>query len=418
MSRLLPSIKFKPIDFIPALSGLIGKAALISSFAVVWAAELHITTPDFVFENVRIELIIGSIITLLVALLWKDAAPIGTLAPFVLLIPMMVHFGVHPLLLSLIVGIFGLIGNRIRLFHYLIKLSGNFSKISLTLTFGISGIVMSLKKLIVFYHYKFIPFLAIVMTTALCYLFLLKWKKVWLIIPFAAVLAMTLSIIFGFSPERITKLTMPIIDSSYWWNTMWGIGYGFQIETMIKTIPFALFVLLLWSVDTVSITAIRDANYYIEETKEDINLDRTFLTMPIRNMIGGLMGGAQTAALWRSFLIPLFTVKRPMQPASILLGILGIAAGFSAAPIKILSFPPLIWTVLLFGIFLPFVIVGIKSFFSIRNKTDKAAITVMTLSGLFFNPIFAWIIAVLYEKIKERKSLKSDNTNGIVNFLR
>lgn len=52
------------IDFIPALSVLIGKVALVSSFAFVWAEELAIFYPYFIFENVRIEIIIGSLITL------------------------------------------------------------------------------------------------------------------------------------------------------------------------------------------------------------------------------------------------------------------------------------------------------------------------------------------------------------------
>jgi hypothetical protein len=54
----------KMIDFIPTLSGLIGKVALVSSFAFVWAEELAILSPYFIFENVRIEIIIGSLITL------------------------------------------------------------------------------------------------------------------------------------------------------------------------------------------------------------------------------------------------------------------------------------------------------------------------------------------------------------------
>lgn len=51
----------------------------------------------------------------------------------------------------------------------------------------------------------------------------------------------------------------------------------------------------------------------------------------------------------------------PIRSSSILLGILGIIAGITGVPIKILSFPPLIWTVLLFGIFIPFVSLGIKN---------------------------------------------------------
>jgi len=389
----------KLIDFIPALSGLIGKTALVTSFAVVWAAQLNITNPDFVFENVRIEMIIGSIITVLSALLLPNTAPSGTLAPLIVLIPVMAKVGVHPFILSIMVGLIGLISIKTKLFHSLVTLSGSISKTSLTLTFGISGVLLSLKNLTNFYEDRHTPLFLLITLLMVIYFFLRKWNKLWLIVPVAAIVSVLVSTIFGISFGNVKNITLPSFNPSYWWNEMWGIGFGFDLITIIKTLPFAFFVLLLWAIDTVSITTMLDATYQPDEKREEINLNHSFIITSLRNMIGGIFGGAQTSALWRSFLIPLFLVKRPLRPASIIMGILGIVAGFTAIPIKILSFPPLVWSVLLFGIFLPFVMVGLKNLVETKRLSHKISILIFVISGVLISPIVTWVSATLYEKI-------------------
>jgi hypothetical protein len=160
-NKRLNPLRLKLIDFVPAIAGLIGKTALVTSFAFIWAQELNITSPDFVFENVRIEMIIGSIITLLVAIFLPNTAPSGTLAPLIVLVPAMVQFGVHPLILSIMVGLAGILSIKTKLFHRLVALSGNISKTSLTLTIGVSGILLSSKNFFLFFEDNYAPFLLI-----------------------------------------------------------------------------------------------------------------------------------------------------------------------------------------------------------------------------------------------------------------
>lgn len=407
MKKKIITSSLKMTDFVPAISGLIGKIALVSSFAVMWARELNITTPNFVFENVRIEIILGSIITLIAAIMLKHIAPSGTLAPLVVLIPAMVQFGVHPLVLSILVAIMGIISIKTRLFHKLISLSGYISKTSITLTFGVSGVYLSTKNLISFYGDEYIPFIMVIFILIITYFLLLKWKMSWLVIPAAAVVSILVSISFGFGIDISTTRELPNFSPFYWWNEMWGIGFGFNFVTIIKTLPFAMFVILLWAIDTLSIKAMGDANYQEGEEREEMDLDKSFIITSIRNMVVGTCGGAQTSALWRSYLIPLFMVKRPLKYSSILLGIFGILAGFSATPIKILSFPPLIWSVLLFGIFVPFTIVGIKNTWNMKSLLQKVAILIFTALGVLFNPIFTWIGALVYEKTLMKTTKKS-----------
>ncbi|MDF2596425.1 MAG: hypothetical protein K0R69_2766, partial [Clostridia bacterium] len=182
----------------------------------------------------------------------------------------------------------------------------------------------------------------------------------------------------------------------------WGVGFGFTFTNFIKSLPFALFVVLLWTIDTVSIQAVAESNMESRKICEKIDLEKSFSIASIRNIIGGLYGGAQTSSLWRSFLIPLFMIQRPMQPSAILLGILGIIAGLTGSPIKILSFAPVIWTVLLFGIFVPFVNTGIKNLKNLRSLSQQSIILLATAAGIFFNPLLTWLGAVCYEKLEHK----------------
>jgi hypothetical protein len=397
--RRFKPIHFKLIDFVPALSGLIGKTALVTSFAVVWATQFNITNPSFVFENVRIEMIIGSIITLVTALLLPNTAPSGTLAPLIVLVPAMAAFGVHPFLLSILVGIIGILGIKTKLFHKLVTLSGLVSKTSLTLTIGISGVLLSIKNLLSFFGERLLPLFIIIVSLSVVYFLLGRLNKLWLIVPVAAGISFIVSIAAGINLGKMDAFILPYFNPSYWWKEMWGIGFGFEFLTILKTIPFAFFVLLLWAIDTISITAMLEANYLPHEKKEEINLEHSFIITSLRNILGGVFGGAQTSALWRSFLIPLFMMKRPLRPASILLGIFGIAAGFTAYPIIVLSFPPLIWSVLLFGIFLPFVVVGYRNLRSTKKWMDKIVILIAAVFGILISPMITWVGAMLFETI-------------------
>ena len=385
-------------DFIPALSGLIGKIALVSSFTLVWAQELFITHPNFVLENVRIEILIGSIITLVATILYPTAAPAGTLAPLVILIPVMSAFGVHPLILGISVSVVGLVFLKSGLFMKLIDLSGSICKTSITLAFGITGIWMSVQKLYSFFREEKFVFWMMIIFLIIVYLVLLYLKRNWLVIPAVSVVAFMIPKLFGRGYE-LTSVNLTFhLNPSYWWNDMWGIGFGFHVGTILKTIPFAIFVVILWAIDTLSIQTIREAAYKKEEQKEELNIVQSFSIIAIRNLIGSFFGGAQTASLWRSFLIPLYMVKRPMRKCSVLLGIFGIIASLTVIPIQMMSYTPLVWSVLLFGIFMPFVVISVTNINTEKVVTKKIMILFFAIIGITISPILTWIASICYEK--------------------
>lgn len=403
MVNKIKNLEISYKDFIPALSGLIGKIALVTSFALVWAQELSITNPNFVLENVRIELLIGSIITLIAAIFYPNAAPAGTLAPLVVLLPVMSAFGVHPLILGITIGVIGILVVRSGLFKKLIDLSGFTCKTSITLAFGIAGIWMSVQKLYIFFNQEEYIFWILIILLVIAYLILICLKRNWMVIPVVSVVAFLVPKLFGTGYE-ITPVSLNLnLNPFYWWNDMWGIGFGLNGLTILKTIPFAFFVIILWAIDTLSIQTIREGSYAKEEKKERLDIVQSFSIIAIRNIIGSFLGGAQTGSLWRSFLIPLYMVKRPMRKCAVLLGVLGIIASLTMIPIQIMSYTPMVWSVLLFGIFMPFAVIALTNTKNVKGGRTKIFILIFSIVGITISPIITWIASVLYEKLEGRR---------------
>jgi len=391
-------LNIKALDFIPAISGLIGKIALASSFAFMWAQGIGITNKDFVFENARIEILIGSIITLIAALVFPKASPAGTLAPLIILVPIMANFGVHPLILGVSVGIIGGIAVKTGVLVKLTRISGFVSRNSITLAFGASGILLCIKKLNFFFERKFIAFILLIVLLSAIYAILFKIRKTYYIIPISAIISVVIPVVFGLGFDVSFHKNEFNLNPSYWWNEMWGIGYGFDLKTILVTLPFAFFVIFLWTIDTVSIQVLQESSYEDGDEKQGIDINKSLLIAAIRNIVGAFLGGAQTSSLWRSFLIPLFMVKRPMRTCAILMGACGIVFSLMSSPIKVLSYPPLVWSVLLFGIFVPFTVASVINIFKSDKRSAKLAIVLLSLSGILINPIITWITSVIYEK--------------------
>ena len=206
----------------------------------------------------------------------------------------------------------------------------------------------------------------IIVTGILLYIGLNKIKLGWLVIPACAVFAMILSLAFGRTPDFQTGVGFPIINPSIGWNDKLGTGFGFTMANYIKALPYALFAVILWPLDALAIKAIQDENYPSEAENARFDMDSTYTIVSVRTIIGTFLGGSQTAAIWRSFMIPLSIIRRPIGASALILGLLSVLAGILGSPIDIAIFPPLLWSVLIFGVFVPMLEVGIGT---IRNRT-------------------------------------------------
>ncbi len=389
------SLKFE--DMIPALSGGIGKIALVAAFAVAWSKGFSIIDPSFVTENVRLELVIGGLFTLLFsATLAPHTAPPGTLAPIIPLIPVMIAAGVHPLPLGILIGIIGIVISSLRGFNKIITLNGQGTTAGIILLFGLLGITSSLENLNKWSVSMQVPGLVsyLIISGILMYVFLSRLKAKYLMIPLCALIALILSGLFGVYPRLTTSISLPILNPALWWYEKWGIGLGLNMSNFVKAFPFALLAVVIWPIDALAIKKIQEASYPSEAKKALFHMDDTYIVVSLRNIVGVLMGGGQIASVWRSFMIPLATVKRPIAGSALILGTVGILFGLFGFPIDIAVFPPLLWLVLIVGVYMPLLEVGLNAIKTI--ETTQIAITCLIV-GIAINPIIGWVVGLLVE---------------------
>jgi hypothetical protein len=135
-----------------------------------------------------------------------------------------------------------------------------------------------------------------------------------------------------------------------------------------------------------------ERQYRPYEQKATFDLNQTFFVVSLRNLVGALLGGAQTAAVWRSFLIPLGVVRRPIPGSALLLGLFTLAFAFAGYPIDIAMFPPMLHMVLVFGVYVPMLLAGLRT-----AKTGKAWIVLFLVLGVGYlvHPLAGWVLGIL-----------------------
>ncbi len=389
--------RFKIEDTVPALSGAIGKVSLVAAFAMAWAAGLSIADPTFVAENVRLEIVIAGLFTVLFCGFFNPyAGPPGTLAPLIPVVSVMALAGVHPLPLGILIGAIGLLISLFKFFCRLIRVNGEGTKGGIILLFGILGIISSLEGLQNWAAEAQAASLFVLLLVAgiALYLLLTRLGLKWLVIPACAVLALLLAAAFGLFPFFKTEPGLPILSPDVWWNQKWGIGFGLNMQNFIKAVPYALLAVVLWPMDALAITTIQEKCYPPEAKNAVICLDSTYTIVSLRNIVGTVLGGSQIAAVWRSFMIPLGIVKRPVGASALMLGLLGIAFGLFGFPIDVAIFPPLLWLVLIFGVYVPLIEVGLST---IKTPASAQTAAICVIGGVAINPVVGWIFAVLAE---------------------
>lgn len=411
-------------DLIPALAGAIGKISLVAAFAMAWATGLGISDPSFVTENVRLEIVVASVFALIFSVVLNPSAgPPGTLAPLIPLVPLMVSAGVHPLPFAILISLIGFIFARNGYFHEIVNINGIGTKAGILLLFGIMGITSSLQKLQVWTinNNQSSMFIILMLLGSVLYIVLVRLDLKWLIIPAGALLSLIVSAVYGLLPSFETGLGLPIINPAYWWNHKWGIGFGMTIQNFVAAIPFALLVMTMWPIDALAVKTLQENNYPPTAKRAILDMNATFIVVTIRNLIGALLGGAQTAAVWRSFMIPLAVVKRPIAGSALFLGLFGIAFAVLGFPIDISVFPPLVWLVLILGVFAPMLEIGLGT---IRDSSSVHIALICIILGIGINPVIGWSFALLIENMNyihnseaKRNLTKRDKILTVIIFI-
>ncbi len=348
-------------------------------------------------DSVRLELMIASAVALLLcALLNPYAAPAGTLAPLIPLIPAMAAAGVHPLPFAILVSLIGFLFAKTGVFNLLVRLNGPGAKAGVSLLFGGMGVVHAIQKLHIWVQsYQKPQFtLFVLFAGAVLYLFMSRAKIRWLVIPVCVIAALTVSAAFGLFPLISAQIGLPVLDPAFWWIQRWGVGYGLSIRNFVSAIPFVILVLTMWPVDALAIQTLQERNYPSTAKRAIMNIDDSFILITVRNLIGTIFGGVQTAAVWRSFMIPLAVSKRPIGGSALLLGLIGILFAVLGFPVDIAIFPPLVYMVLIFGVFVPMFESGWETIENVRMFFTAAVCIVI---GVVFSATIGWGAALAME---------------------
>ena len=399
--------KVRPEDVVPAFAGTIGKISLAGAFAIAWMEALQITSAGFAIENVRLELFLASVLTFFFCAGINPAmAPPGTLAPLIPLVPVMAASGVHPLPLAIISGLLAIILALLRAWPKLMKLSGTGTKAGVLILFGILGLESASTKLIewTIIMSDFWLGLLLLAVGAIGFYILYRRKLVWLAIPMAVAVGLIIPLFFGLRPELVSRPALPIIDPFVWWNDLWGIGWGMTPSAWLAALPYSLLIVIMWPLDAVAITAMHERSYGEHSERLLFKMDPTFLLVGLRNIAGTFLGGSQTAAVWRSFLIPLGVVRRPLPGAALLLAVFGVLFSLLGFPLDFALFAPLLNLVLIFGVFLPMLLTGVVI---PKNKENWLTVAVCVAVGYFWTPLAGWLLAAAAEFVLIRLAARA-----------
>lgn len=96
-------------------------------------------------------------------------------------------------------------------------------------------------------------------------------------------------------------------------------------------------------------------------------------------------------------MIPLGVVKRPIGGSALILGIIGVVFGILGVPIDIAVFPPLLWLVLIFGVFIPLLEIGLNT---VKSIPTAQIASVCLITGIALNPVLGWVASIFVENFK------------------
>lgn len=388
--------KMRLEDAVPALSGAIGKVSLVAAFALAWAEGYSIVFPGFTAEIVRLELFVASLFLIIFSVFFHThLAPPGTLAPMISMIPFMVAAGVHPLSLGVLIGLFGIILSLVKAFPKVVALNSTGTRGGILVLFGLMGIQGSLSRLWL-WSSGTILFWTLAIAGLICFLLLLKLKKAWLTIPACLIAALVFSALYGQKPEFATLPSLPQLNGFIWWQERWALGSAFSPGKILSALPFALLAVVMWPLDATAIQTMHHKQFYPYEKKVIFDLNASFFIISLRNLLGSVLGGAQIAAVWRSFLIPLGVVRRPIPGSALFLGVFCLLFTFIGYPIDLAVYPPVLHLVLIFGVFVPMLLAGLQT---AKSRSAWILVGWVVASGYLIHPLFGWLSGVMLGRL-------------------
>ncbi|WP_416351178.1 DUF3360 family protein [Alteromonas sp. 14N.309.X.WAT.G.H12] len=402
--RWRPNLPFKDYRFewedtIPAMAATIGKVVMVGAIAATFAGPLGLGD-TFVLENVRYELIIVAFfIVLFSGFILPTANLAGTHGPLIPLIPLVVAAGGHPMAFGLLIGIFGFLLAISKGGSLLANLTSKGVCGGLLLYLGFIGTTSQVKKLFAWAdgigmsHISFV----VIACTIVLYALLEHWKKRWLAVPLSCLLGGGLAFAMGAPFEFHTTPGFPNINPMYWWgeNTGWMLGLP-TAESFIVVLPFAVLAVAMWSPDFLGHQVFQKISYPPRSEKVQMNIDDTMISASARQTVGSILGGANFASSWGTYIVPAAIAKRPIPAGALLTALFCVIAGLWGYPMDLAIWEPVLCVALIVGVFIPLLEAGMEM--TREGKTTQSAAIVVFASSLV-NPAFGWSLTMLLDNL-------------------
>ncbi|USZ14820.1 DUF3360 domain-containing protein [Moraxella sp. FZLJ2107] len=391
--------RFEFEDAIPAMAGTIGKIVMVGAMAAAFAAPLGLGDA-FVLENVRYELLISAFFVLLLSgFLLPTANLPGTHGPLIPLIPLVVAAGGHPLAFGLLIGVFGILLGVFKGGSLLARLTSNGVAGGLLLYLGFVGLIAQVKNMMAWAENIGLPHLSfiIILATIVMYALLEHWQKRWLAVPIGCALAGIIAFVFGAPFEFKTAPGLPPLNPAYWWgeDTGWTLGLP-DLKSFVVVFPFAVLAVAMWSPDFLGHQVFQKISYPPRSERTHMNIDDTMISCSTRQAVGSLLGGANFASSWGTYIVPAAIAKRPIPAGAILTALFCIIASIWGYPMDLAIWQPVLSVALIVAVFVPLLEAGMEM--TRKGKTTQSAAIVVFASALV-NPVFGWSLTMLLDNL-------------------
>lgn len=387
-------------DWVPALAATIGKIVMVAAMAGAFASQFGLDAA-FIAENVRFELLIAGVlfVVLFSAILNPRTNLAGTHGPMIPLIPLIAAAGGHPLALGIMVGVFGLMLSISKGGSKLVTLTGEGVRGGLLIFLGAMGTIGQLRK---FGNWgdsiemAAIPFI-VILVTIFIYAYLARIKLRWVAIPLCSAIAGVVAYLMGAPFEFVTEPGLPNMSPFYWWGetTGWKLGWP-GVNEYIAVIPFAILAVAMWSPDFLGHRVFQELNYPKKAKNVLMDVDDTMTAVSIRQVTGSVLGGANLASSWGTYMIPAAIAKRPVPGGALLTGLLCVVCSVLGFPMDLAMWEPVLRVALLVGVFLPLLEAGMQM---VNDDKSSQSAGICIFSSALVNPVFGWATTMLLDNL-------------------
>ena len=411
--------RFEFEDTIPAMAATIGKVVMVGAIAATFAGPLGLGE-GFILENVRYELLIVAIfIVLFSGFLLPTANLADTHGPLIPLIPIVVAAGGHPMAFGLLIGAFGLLLAISKGGSLLANLTSKGVCGGLLLYLGFIGTTSQVKNLFAWSESIGMTHIAftVILCTILLYALLEHWQKRWLAVPLSCLLGGGIAFAMGAPFEFKTAPGLPNMSPMYWWgeNTGWMLGFP-TIESFVVVLPFAILAVAMWSPDFLGHQVFQKISYPKRTERVLMDIDDTMVSASFRQVAGSILGGANFASSWGTYIVPAAIAKRPIPAGALLTALFCVIAGIWGYPMDLAIWEPVLCVALIVGVFIPLLEAGMEM--TREGKTTQSAAIVVFASALV-NPAFGWSLTLVLDNLgligsKERSASLTKMSRWII----